>query len=50
MKLNELQWAEMAGPRWWARVYQLIADTGCSIEQAIKAIRDADQEHTPTAD
>jgi len=47
MTLDELQWLELAGPRFWARVYALKAQTGCTLEMAIKAVQAADR--TPAA-
>jgi hypothetical protein len=41
--MNELQWIEMAGPRFWARVYALKAETNCSLELAIRAIQLTDR-------
>jgi hypothetical protein len=41
---TELQWIEMAGPRWWARVYTLKAQTNCTIELAIRAVQLTDKD------
>jgi len=41
---TELQWIEMAGPRFWARVYEVRAQTNCTIELAIKAVQAADKD------
>ncbi len=32
--------------RWWGRVYRLINDTACTLEQAILAVQAADKEIT----
>jgi len=37
--------SDMHTRRWWARVYQLMNDTGADIQTAIKAIQASDQEH-----
>lgn len=42
--MNELQWIEMAAPRFWARVYTLKAETNCTIELAIRAVLAADKD------
>jgi hypothetical protein len=41
---TELEWIEMAGPRGWARVYQLIAETSCTLEHAIQAVQATDKD------
>jgi hypothetical protein len=47
--LSDLEWLEMANRMFWSRVYTLKAQTGCTLEMAILAIRDADRQHNPTA-
>jgi len=41
---QQLKDADQETRRWWARVYQLVNDTACSLEHAIKAIQAADKE------
>ena len=40
---QQLKDADQETRRWWARVYILMNESGCSIEYAIRAIRDADR-------
>ncbi len=40
---TELQWIELASCRFWARVHQLMYDTACTLELAIKAVQAADR-------
>ncbi len=40
---QELKDADTETRRWWARVYILMNESGCSIEDAIRAIRDVDR-------
>jgi hypothetical protein len=41
--LDEIQWLEMASCRFWVRVYEVKAQTGCSLELAIKAVQMSDR-------
>lgn len=41
---QQLKDADTETRRWWARVYILMNESGCSIEYAIKAIQAADRE------
>lgn len=38
--------SDTATRRWWARVYQLMNDTGADIQTAIKAVQAADEDTT----
>jgi len=42
---EEMRRAPRAVQQWWARVYRLKHETGCSLEHAIRAVRAVDAEH-----